>query len=160
MRARPLLAALATAAVLVAGCGSGTAPAEDVPALATALDDVDAAVVSGDDTAVRDAVDALTEVTTRAREAGDLDAAAADRILAAAEELLAALQEATPPTEDESSEPPTPVAPTSTPAPTTPEPTSEDDDEGEGEGEGKSEDKGKSDDKGKSEQKDKDEKDD
>ena len=95
---RRSFAALLTAGALLvtSGCGSGTSPADDVPALATALDAVDEAVVSDDDKAVRDAVAELTDTTTRARKAGDLEAAEADRILAAAEALLAALGEPAP----------------------------------------------------------------
>ena len=159
-RSRPArsLAALLTAGVLLlaTGCGSETSPADDVPALATSLDAVDEAVVSGDDKAVRDAVAELTAVTERARDAGDLDAAAADRILAAAEALLAALGEPATPTEEKSSEPPTP-APSMT-QPSAPE-SSSDEDGGDDDAPGQDDEKGKPDKPGKPDGKD-DEKDD
>ncbi len=100
---RRAFAALTAVALLVtAGCGSETSPADDVPALTASLDRVDDAIAAEEYDAARDAVAALTEIATRAEEAGTLDADQADRIVSAAEELLAALPGAeTPPSEPE-----------------------------------------------------------
>lgn len=89
MTRRTIAALLAAGTLLVtSGCGSSTSPADDVPALATALDRVDEAIDSGDDAAARDAVTELAQTATRAEEAGDLDAGQADEIVAAADALL------------------------------------------------------------------------
>lgn len=105
---RRSLTALLTAGAFLAtsGCGSGTSPADDVPALARSLDRVDEAIVTEDYDAARNAVAELTAVATKAEESGDLDAAQADRIVAAAESLLAALPSAgSPPAEPEPASP-------------------------------------------------------
>ncbi len=121
---RRSLAALVTAALLVtSGCGSGTSPADDVPALSAALDRVDEAIAGEDYDAARDAVAELTDVATEAEESGDLDAEQADRIVSAAESLVEALPGAEPAE-------PEPEAPTSS-APA----DDEDEDEGDEESE-------------------------
>lgn len=110
---------LVLALVVTSGCGSAEQSALDqVPALSARLDRIDAAVADRRFGAARDRIDDLVSATVQARDAGDLDTAAADRILAAAAQLLSAL--------------PTPVrTPTPTPsaAPTTrapaPEPKAE-----------------------------------
>lgn len=106
---RSFVAVLAASTLLVsAGCGSGTSPADDVPALATALDRVDEAIATEDYDDARDAVAELTDVATEAEESGDLDAEQADRIVAAAESLVAALPGAESPPDE-----PDPATPTS-----------------------------------------------
>lgn len=84
---------------LGAGCGAKEQSALDrVPALSARLAGIDDAVADRRYRAAREGIDDLVEVTVAARDAGDLDAAAADRILAAAAQLLSALpaQVATP----------------------------------------------------------------
>lgn len=125
------LAALALTAVLAAGCGGDTAPADAAPELAEHLARVDRAVVSGDEARIRERVESLVAATESARDSGRLDDVEADRILAAADALLRRL-----PAEEPAPEPtPTPT----TSSPTTPDPSpdeGDEDDEGEGNGEG------------------------
>lgn len=125
MMSRSFAALLTAGALLItSGCGSGTSPADDVPALATSLDRVDEAIAAEDYDAARDAVAELTEVATRAEEDGDLDADQADRIVSAAESLVAAL-----PGGEEPPAEPDPASPTSS----TPASDGEEDDEDEDE---------------------------
>ena len=122
MGARPIVGAVAVAVLLVtSACGSGASPADDVPALAAALDEVDDAIVAGDDEAARAAIAELTDVARQARKDGDLDESEADRITEAADALLEALSDGDT-GEDEPAEP-TPDAPTtSTPFDEDPDP--------------------------------------
>jgi hypothetical protein len=116
------LSALACAAVLLTGCGGEATPVDAAPELAEQLARVDQAVTTGDEVRIRDRVESLVDATERAREAGRLDDAQADRILAAADALLARVPEEPAPKPPTS---PTP-SPTSSPAPP---PTPEEDDE-------------------------------
>jgi ribosomal protein S20 len=120
-------AAAAVLALVVSGCGSDSTPADEVPALATRLDRVDAAIAAGDDARARTALRALTEATTRSQEAGDISSDQADRIVAAATELLARLPEEAPapPTDPETSAT-TPPASEEAPAPTPHKPKDKD----------------------------------
>jgi hypothetical protein len=90
-RAIAALLVAALSASTVAGCGSDTTAAEAVPALAERLDAVDTAIESGDLTAASEAVDRLIDETTRARDDGRLDQAAAAEVIEAAERLHAEL---------------------------------------------------------------------
>lgn len=110
---RRLPAALLVAALL-AGCGTGGGPGESVPVLADRLEQVDAAVVAGDDDRTREAVAALVDDTEAALRAGDLSPEEADAITEAAEALLARLGE--PSGSQDSDGAPTP-APTEEPEP-------------------------------------------
>ena len=82
------LAALTLAAVLTAGCGSDSTPADAAPELAEQLARVDRAVATGEEQQIRERVEALVAATEAARESGRLDDEQADRILAAADALL------------------------------------------------------------------------
>lgn len=90
MRARLALATILLP-VGLAGCGAESAPADDVPALATQLAAVEAAVEDGDHDRVRASLERLVARTARAELAGDISAEEADRIREAAREVLAAL---------------------------------------------------------------------
>ena len=111
---RGLLAGLLLAALL-SGCGAADRPVEAVPALADRLEQVDAAVVAGDDARTREAVTALVDDTEAALASGDLSREQADAITTAAEALLARLEE--PSGSQGSDQEPTPT-PTSEPPPT------------------------------------------
>ncbi len=96
-------------AVLLAGCGEPAhvaTPAEDVPALGEQLEALDALVVDQQWAQARAAAREIIVLANDAREAGDLPAAAADRVVASAQRLLTAL--------------PAAPAPTATPSATTP----------------------------------------
>lgn len=94
------------------GCGDqeGTA-GERVPGLVQELDRIDDSIAAGRYSRARAALDALVETTSRAREAGDLDAAQAGEIAGAAARLRAALPAVQPgspeaePTEEPSASP-------------------------------------------------------
>lgn len=73
------------------GCGQADSPAEEVPALATALDRVDAAVEAENYDKARSAVESLLAETRRARQDGSLSAEDAERIRTAARSVLASL---------------------------------------------------------------------
>jgi len=79
---------VAAALLLVAGCGDSSSPGEDAPAIASALGDVDNAIVDGRFDRARARLGELVDATTSAREADELEGSEADRILAAAAELL------------------------------------------------------------------------
>ncbi len=139
------LAALALTAVLAAGCGGNSTPADAAPELAEQLERVDRAVTTGDEARIRERVESLVAATEAARDAGRIDDEQADRILTAADALLGRL-----PAEEPSPKPPSP--PTSSPTTTSPSPDEEGDeeeDEEEGDehggesGPGKGKDKGK-----------------
>jgi len=90
--ARRLLAGAAVVlAVGMAGCSEDSAPGESAPALATSLDEVDAAVESGDFSDARKAVDGLIAETGQALVAGEITDEEADAIFEAAREVLAHL---------------------------------------------------------------------
>lgn len=95
-------------------CGTPSAPSDQVSGLGPALDRVDEAAVSGDDARLRDAVAELVDITTRAREQGDLAPAEAGPILEAARALA-----------DATKGPPEPTTPPTTPATSTTEVPSE-----------------------------------
>ena len=110
------------ALALLAGCGGSTGPADDVPALSTALDRVDDAIVDGRYDEARAALAELVATTTEARKDGDLETSEADRILVAAGELKSALpaqesddQGADEPEPSETGEPTTSPEPSETP---------------------------------------------
>lgn len=105
------LATLALTALLVAGCGGASAPADSAPELVEQLARVDRAVAAGDEVRIRERVEALASATEAARDDGTLDDEQADRILAAADELLAQLPDEAPAPE------PSPTTPTSSPTP-------------------------------------------
>jgi hypothetical protein len=127
------LATLAVTAMVAAGCGSDTTPADSVPELADRLERVDSAVATGDEARIRQRVEALVAATESARDEGSLDDEDAERILAAADAMLARL-----PAEEPAPEPPSP--PTSSPTTEIPEPPEEDEgdegDEGDNSGPG------------------------
>lgn len=109
-----LLAALTVTAVLAAGCGNDTAPADAAPELADQLTRVDRAVATGDEARIRERVESLVATTEAARDAGELEDDQAARILAAANALLRRL-----PAEEPSPKPPPPPpsSPTTSPSP-------------------------------------------
>lgn len=112
------LVAVALAAILLAGCGGESSPADAAPALADQLAGVDRAVAAGDEERIRDRVESLVAATEAARDSGRLDDEQADRILAAADALIARL-----PTEDPPPKP-SPSSPSSSPSSSpTPSPT-------------------------------------
>jgi hypothetical protein len=120
------LAALALAAVLTAGCGSDSTPADAAPELAEQLARVDRAVATGEERQIRERVEALVAATEAARDSGRLDDEQADRILAAAEALLRRLPaEELPP---EPSPSPSTSSPTIPPSPDVEEDEDEEDD--------------------------------
>lgn len=125
------LAALLLPGLLVAGCGGGATPADQVPGLAARLDAVDQGVAAHDDRATRTAITRLEHTVYDARQSGDLDQQRADEILSAAEALLRALPSAdtTPSgtTTSPSSEPTQSPSTESTPAPPPPPPGKEKD---------------------------------
>lgn len=94
MSALARIAVVVAGVVLVAACGGATTPASQVPALATALDEVDAALVAGDEDTARTALDRLTSLATDARDEGRLEDGDAEHVLAAAEQLRARLDDA------------------------------------------------------------------
>lgn len=119
------LAAFALAATLT-GCGSGaTTPAEAVPTLATRLAQVDVKLAAHHYVHARSLLNAIIADADAARESGDLDAAAADRVIAAASRTLQALPvvKATPTPTPTSS--PTATSTTKTSAEPKPEPKPE-----------------------------------
>lgn len=125
--------------VLLAGCGDGeptSTAAQTVPSLATRLEKVDDLVVDRRWSAARAELRGIIATANDAREAGDLDVAAADRVVASAQRLLAALPTPAPTT--------TPTTPTSTPSAQVPPagdgPGGEGKDKGKGAGKGKAND--------------------
>ena len=119
-------AALAVAVLLLAGCGDAaqTTAADQVPGLGTRLEKVDTLIAAHAWTRARAELRGLVAEANAARDDGDLDAVAADRVVASAPRLLAAL--------------PAVVTPSATPTPsrtaTAPSGTqsSRDDDKGKG----------------------------
>lgn len=130
MKARLVPALVVAAALLLGGCGSEEpqpSAAEQVPALAERLESIDALVADHKPQRARAQLEALVDEVMTAREAGDLTALEADRIIAAATALIRALPEPEP-------EP----VPTVTVTPVTP-PDRGDDDGGKGKGKGRDE---------------------
>jgi hypothetical protein len=121
------LVTLALTAVLAAGCGGDSTPADAAPELAEQLARVDRAVTTGDEARIRERVESLVAATEAARDAGRIDDEQADRILTAADALLGRL-----PAEEPASEPPSPP-----PSPPTTPPSPEDEDEDKPEKHGK-----------------------
>jgi hypothetical protein len=113
------LVALALTAVLAAGCGTDSTPADAAPELGEQLARVDRAVTTGDEARIRERVESLVAATEAARDAGRIDDEQADRILTAADALLGRL-----PAEEPASESPSPP-----PSPPTTPPSPEDEDE-------------------------------
>ncbi|HEU5454546.1 MAG TPA: hypothetical protein VFU85_02550 [Nocardioides sp.] len=108
------LVALALSAVLLAGCGGESSPADAAPELADQLARVDRAVAAGDEARIRDRVESLVAATEAARDSGRLDDEQADRILTAADALIARL-----PAEEPRPKPsPSPTSSSPTPSPT------------------------------------------
>lgn len=105
------LALAACTALLLAGCGDAeptSTAAQTVPSLASRLEKVDDLVVDRRWSAARAELRGIIATANDARESGDLDVAAADRVVASAQRLLAALPTPAPTT--------TPTTPTSTPS--------------------------------------------
>lgn len=94
------VALTALVAAPLAACGEEPEPppsaAEQVPALATQLERIDQALAGKRFEQVRTLLERLTQQVIRTREAGSLDAAAADRILGAISRLRAQLPEPKP----------------------------------------------------------------
>ncbi len=88
------MAAVSIAVLLTGGCSEDPAPGESVPALATSLDEVDAAVEAGDYRKARREVEDLIAETAQARVEGDISDEQADQIFEAAHDVLAQLPEA------------------------------------------------------------------
>lgn len=108
------LVALALSAVLLAGCGGESSPADAAPELADQLARVDRAVTAGDEARIRDRVESLVAATEAARDSGRLDDEQADRILTAADALIARLPAEEPPPKPS----PSPTSSSPTPSPT------------------------------------------
>lgn len=108
--ARPGVVLVVLLLIAVTGCAAGS-PAQSAPELASALDRVDSAVVSGRSAAIEEAVNALILATRQAQGEGRIDLAEADRIVAAAENVLAQLPDDAPrsPESSPSVEPSAPV---------------------------------------------------
>lgn len=97
------------------GCGQEGAPGDEVPALASALDQVDTAVEAENYDKARSAVEFLLTETRRAHQDGELSREDADRIRTAARAVLTNLPETQEPQDE--------------PTPESDETTSEDRDE-------------------------------
>ena len=123
------LVALALSAVLLAGCGSDSSPADAAPELADQLARVDRAVAAGDEARIRERVESLVAATEAARDSGRLDDEQADRILTAADALIARLPAEEPPPKPS----PSPTSSSPTPSPTPDEGAEEEGEEREGE---------------------------
>lgn len=106
------LVALSLCAVLLAGCGGESSPADAAPELADRLARVDRAVATGDETRIRERVESLITATEAARDSGRLDPEQADRILTAADALISRLPAEEPPPSS-----PSPSPPSSSPTP-------------------------------------------
>jgi len=119
------LVALALSAVLLAGCGGESAPADAAPELADQLARVDRAVATGDEARIRERVESLVAATEAARDSGRLDDEQADRILAAADAMLGRLPTEEPPPEG------SPSPPSSSPTTASPSPDEEEEEKGE-----------------------------
>ena len=115
-------AALALCAVLTAGCGGDSTPADAAPELAEQLTRVDRAVATGDEALIRERVESLVSATESASDSGELTDDQADRILAAADALLARL-----PAEEPAPKPPPPPSSSPTISPSPDEDDEEDD---------------------------------
>lgn len=92
-RAAGWTALLVALALALTGCARADSapPAEQVPALAAMLDQVESAVADGRFVEARRQIDALVEETVQAVEDGELDEDAGDDILAAAAQVRALL---------------------------------------------------------------------
>lgn len=92
-RAAGWAALVVALALALSGCARADSapPAEQVPALAAMLDEVEAAVVDGRFGAARRQIDELVERTVEAVEDGELDEDAGNEILAAAAQVRALL---------------------------------------------------------------------
>lgn len=140
MASRFARSALVSCALLTAlvGCGQDETAGEPVPGLVQDLDRIDDSIAAGRYSRARAALDVLVETTSRARQAGDLDAARADEIAGAAARLRAALPAVRPgapeATTPESTEPT--EEPSYTPAPREDD-EKEDDEKEHGKGHGK-----------------------
>jgi hypothetical protein len=102
---RVLAAFLTALSLLASGCGStARAPsaADQVPALEVALQRVDTALAAHRFAAARERLRALKAAVISAREAGDLQAVDAQRVLDAVARLMATLPEEARPTESSS----------------------------------------------------------
>ena len=120
------LAAAACAALVLSGCGGSQTPADDVPELADALEQVDDALAAEDYEQAEDELTGLVEVAKQAADEGTLSDTEADDIVGAAEALLSRLPA-------EEAEPPPPSEPEPEPEPTVaPEPGPEPEGKGEG----------------------------
>lgn len=86
----PVLVLVVLAAALT-GCSQRESPGEEVPALAAALDQVDAAIEAENYGKARSAVEFLLTETRRAQQDDDLSSEDADRIRTAARAVLANL---------------------------------------------------------------------
>ncbi len=92
--------------VLLAGCGSSSTPADEVPELAEQLGSVDQALVDEDYAQAGEHLRELVTTTEEARASGTLEDGEADRVLAAAAQLLAELPEPVDETLPEETPPP------------------------------------------------------
>lgn len=100
-RVRIAAPAILVAALALGACGSDVPAGDQVPALAQRLEQVDAAVRTGDLARARVALRALVNDTAQAKVAGRLSDEEADRILDAAAQVLAALPGAATPAPSE-----------------------------------------------------------
>lgn len=104
-RAATCVAPIALALVL-AGCGGGDRPpGESVPAMASTLDRVDAALADGEVDQARSELVTLVRVTGRARDAKKISETEAERVLAAVATLMTALPETAAPPPDRAPDP-------------------------------------------------------
>lgn len=123
MSARRLAAAL-TAVLLLSGCGGSSSPADEVPELAEALEQVDESLAAEDYAGAEDALTSLADVAEQAEAEGTLSSSDSEDVISAAEELLSQLPQ-------DEAEPPPPTEPEPEPsvAPEADEDDGEDDDE-------------------------------
>ena len=109
MSARGLAAAVCAALVL-SGCGGSDSPADEVPALAETLDQVDESLAAEDYEGAEDALTSRVDVAEQAEAEGTLSAAESEDVVGAAEALLSQLPQ-------DEAEPPPPPEPEPTVAP-------------------------------------------
>lgn len=129
MSARGLAAAVVTCLALT-GCGGDTAPVDDEPDLAEALQQVDDSLAAEDYATAESALARLVDVAEQAEAEGTLSSAESDDIVSAAQALVEQLP--TDQTEPPPPPPPPPTEPEPEPEPTVaPEPEDEDEDEDE-----------------------------
>ena len=106
MSARGVVAASVCVLLILSGCGASGSPAEDVPDLAQALEQVDESLAAEDYEQAEDQLAGLVDVAERAEAEGALSSAESDDIVSAAQALVEQL-----PTDPAEPPPPPPTEP-------------------------------------------------